>query len=75
MSLRNSITRPWIIIGDLNEVIFASEVQGESFLSNKASVMTSALDHYDMIDMHVVCGGGGSPSGRMFRMALMFVRS
>jgi len=55
-TLRTMVNGPWLIAGDMNEIIQPLEVSGRSFLLSRSLLFKDALDIHNFIDMPVVGG-------------------
>lgn len=49
-NLRTRILGPWLLLGDLNEVIHSSEVSGGSFSNSRALLMASMMEDCNFIE-------------------------
>lgn len=56
IALRNSIQGPWMVIGDLNEILYSTEVAGGSFLPSRANLLANVLHQCNFIDLHTIDG-------------------
>ncbi|XP_057453246.1 uncharacterized protein LOC130745123 [Lotus japonicus] len=54
--LRESISIPWLLVGDMNEVLQPSEVRGGDFIPSRAHRFASVLDKCRLIDLGLVGG-------------------
>ncbi|XP_057420165.1 uncharacterized protein LOC130714278 [Lotus japonicus] len=54
--LRNTISIPWLMIGDWNEVVQPGEVRGGEFLPVRAARFASVLDNCGMVDLGMTGG-------------------
>lgn len=50
------INGPWLLVGDLNEVLSSSEVLGGSFSPSRAFILSTMMDDCSFIDMDTVGG-------------------
>lgn len=55
-TIRASISIPWLLIGDMNEILFPSEVRGGEFHPNRAQRFATVLDDCNLIDLGMVGG-------------------
>lgn len=55
-ALRRIINGPWLLVGDLNEVLSSSEVLGGSFSPSRAFILSTMMDDCSFIDMDTVGG-------------------
>lgn len=44
IQLRNSVQHPWLLLGDFNEVLLPSEVEGGSFFLSRAQKFAVVLE-------------------------------
>jgi len=51
IDIRNSITSPWSLSGDFNEILTPLEQRGGNFCNARADKFASCLNNFDMIDM------------------------
>ena len=49
--LSDDIALPWLLLGDFNEVLLASEVRGGSFCANRARIFSQMLEHCGLLDL------------------------
>ncbi|MEX5533443.1 hypothetical protein, partial [Pseudomonas syringae] len=54
--LRESISIPWLLVEDMNEVLQPSEVRGGDFIPSRANRFASVLDKCRLIDLGLVGG-------------------
>lgn len=54
--MRNTILSPWLLIGDMNEVLLPSEVRGGDFLPNRADKFAEVLTACNLVDLGLVGG-------------------
>ncbi|KAJ1421151.1 Endonuclease/exonuclease/phosphatase superfamily [Sesbania bispinosa] len=52
--LRNSISIPWALLGDFNEILLPSEVRGGSFLASRAFKFAQVLESCRLIDIGAI---------------------
>lgn len=69
--LNSTIKGPWVILGDLNEVISPSKVQGVTFSISRASLLINALDTCNIDGLDLVGGRGVLPGEEAFRVGLI----
>lgn len=50
-SLKDTITGPWMIIGDFNEIILPSEQKGGTFNQSRAEALNRTLNDCNLIDV------------------------
>lgn len=55
-NLNSSISAPWLIIGDFNEIVFPCEQKGGTFLQSKVDVLLRMMDDCDFLDLLAVGG-------------------
>ena len=51
IAIRNQVCKPWVVLGDFNEIVMASEVKGGAWVSSRAKAFRDCLDHCGLIDM------------------------
>ncbi|CAL0299576.1 unnamed protein product [Lupinus luteus] len=56
ISLRASIRGPWMIIGDMNEILTANEVLGGNFCISRANLLSNMMSQCDIMDLDSVNG-------------------
>lgn len=49
--MKGYLSRPWLLIGDFNKILLASDVKGGEFLANKASKFMKVLVDCKLIDL------------------------
>ena len=49
--LRNSISHPWILMGDFNDILLPSEVKGGAFYASRAKAFTDMMENCQLVDM------------------------
>ena len=54
--LRNQFYKPWIVLGDFNEITRASEVKGGAWVSSRAKAFRDCLNNCGLIDMGAMEG-------------------
>ena len=54
--LRSLVSKPWMLLGDFNEVLLPSESHGGVFVSSKAMAFAESVDECLLIDLGA-CGG------------------
>lgn len=54
--LSNSISEPWLVVGDFNDIIMSSEQNGGSFVQHRANALLSMMDSCDLL--HLPTAGG-----------------
>jgi hypothetical protein len=54
--LRNLVKVPWLLVGDLNEVLFSSEVSGGNFHPTHACLLAQVMNNCNLIDLHTIGG-------------------
>lgn len=50
-NIRPTLSDPWFLIGDFNEILLPSEVHGGNFLVNRATKFSQVLSNYSQIDL------------------------
>lgn len=45
MRVKNLVKGPWLLIGDMNEILSASKVMGGNFSTTRALLFINTLDH------------------------------
>ena len=56
IKLWSGLGRPWLVMGDFNEVCLASELKGCSFIPSRACLFNDYLNCYRLANLHVVEG-------------------
>ena len=56
VSLRSRVNGPWLIAGDMNEILQPSEVAGGNFLLARSNIFKDVVDSCNFIDMPTVGG-------------------
>lgn len=56
ISLRGNIKGPWMMAGDMNEILNATEVDGGNFIASKSNLFRNVVDSCDFIDVQAVRG-------------------
>lgn len=51
ISLRGSISEPWLLMGDFNEILLPTEVRGGNFIANRAAKFSEVLDRCGLLDL------------------------
>ncbi|KAL9404914.1 hypothetical protein Peur_001886 [Populus x canadensis] len=51
VSLKPTLTGPWLLIGDLNEIILPSESRGGKFLINRAAKFQEVIREWCLLDL------------------------
>jgi hypothetical protein len=51
VSLKPTLTGPWLLIGDLNEIILPSESRGGKFLINRAARFQEVIREWCLLDL------------------------
>ena len=57
VELRSRVSKPWMLIGDFNEVLLASECKGGSFVHSRARLFQDCLNACNLSDVKVVGSG------------------
>ena len=55
-SLSYQICKPWLVLGDFNEITMASEFKGGARVSSRANAFHDCLDDCSLIDMSAMGG-------------------
>ncbi|CAJ2665276.1 unnamed protein product [Trifolium pratense] len=55
-NLKETISGPWFLIGDFNEIIAPSEQRGGIFTQSRADGLISVMDNCDLVDLNSVGG-------------------
>lgn len=56
IQLRNIIQGPWVLLGDMNEVLNISEVSGGSFSLSRANQLANMMASCDFMDLSIISG-------------------
>lgn len=54
LDLRQRISLPWMLAGDMNEVLLPSDVRGGDFMATRAARFGQVLEDYRMVDLGIV---------------------
>ncbi|XP_057445038.1 uncharacterized protein LOC130737304 [Lotus japonicus] len=54
--LRSTVVKPWMVVGDFNEILYPLEVRGGAFLASRALRFADALEACHLIDLGVKGG-------------------
>jgi hypothetical protein len=50
------ISCPWALIGDFNEILFRSEVMGDTFVHTRAMTLLNMMDNCSLLDVQMTGG-------------------